>query len=108
MYSVYHPDHEVQSWNVYIASLIVLWSCAAVVIFCNWLAPYTQHAGTFFVVVGGVVTIIVLAAMPKQHATNHFVWNSFDEYNLTGWPAGVAFLTGVLNGALNPKPIPRP
>jgi hypothetical protein len=93
MYSVYHPDYQALPWNVYIASLIVLWSCVGVVIFCNRLVPYTQHAGTFFVVVGGVVSIIVLAAMPKQHASNQFVWNSFDENNLTGWPAGVAFLT---------------
>jgi choline transport protein len=93
MYTVYHPDHEVDAWNVYIGALIVLWSCVLVVIFGNRLVPYTQHVGTFFVVVGGIVTIIVLAAMPKQHASNHFVWNSFKENNFTGWPAGVAFLT---------------
>ena len=49
------------------------------------------------VLVGGVVTIIVLAAMPKQHASNSFVWTAWN--NQTGWGNGVAFLTGVLNGA---------
>ena len=49
------------------------------------------------VVVGGLVTIIVVAAMPAQHASNSFVWTEFA--NGTGWPDGVAFLIGVLNGA---------
>ena len=51
------------------------------------------------VTVGGIVTIIVLAAMPKQHASTEsvFIWN--EENNVTGWGSGVAFLIGVLNGA---------
>jgi amino acid transporter len=56
-----------------------------------------QRFGLFIVLVGGLVTIIVLAAMPKQHASNSFVWTAWD--NQTGWSSGVAFLTGVLNGA---------
>lgn len=35
--------------------------------------------------------------MPKTHASSAFVWSDFQ--NLTGWSNGVAFLTGVLNGA---------
>ncbi|KAK4193459.1 putative amino acid transporter [Podospora australis] len=100
MYVIYHKDTYVhEPWHVYIAYLLVLWICAGMVIFANRLLPHTQNLGMFFVVVGGIVTIIVLAAMPKQHASNHFVWNSFDENNLTGWQPGVAFLLGVLNGA---------
>lgn len=49
------------------------------------------------VIVGGLVTIIVLATMPDAHASNEFVWKDFA--NGTGWSDGVAFLTGVLNGA---------
>lgn len=43
------------------------------------------------------MTIIVVAAMPKVHASNASVWTDF--VNSTGWSNGVAFLTGVLNGA---------
>jgi hypothetical protein len=32
----------------------------------------------FFVIVGGIVTIIVVAAMPKQHASSSFVWKEWD------------------------------
>ncbi|KAK0734178.1 amino acid transporter [Lasiosphaeria miniovina] len=100
MYTVYHQDTYVpEAWHVYVAYLLILWFSVALVIFANRIIPHTQNLGMFFVIVGGVVTIIVIAAMPKQHASNYFVWGSFDENNLTGWQGGVAFLLGVLNGA---------
>ena len=68
-----------------------------IVIFGNRILPYLQDAGLFLVLVGGLVTIIVVAAMPTTHASNSFVWSDF--VNTTGWSDGVAFLTGVLNGA---------
>lgn len=97
MYAVYHPDFVIQPWHSYVAFVCILWLVTAFVIFCNRLIPYLQHAGLFLIIVGGLVTIIVLAAMPKQHATNSFVWK--DWQNLTGLPNGIAFLAGVLNGA---------
>ncbi|KUL91742.1 hypothetical protein ZTR_01096 [Talaromyces verruculosus] len=83
MYATYHPDYIQQAWHTYITYLLVLWISAFIVIFANRLLPYSQYA----------------AAMPKTHASSHFVWGSFDENNLTGWAGGVAFLCGVLNGA---------
>ena len=97
MYAVYHPDFVIQPWHSYVAFVCILWLVTAFVIFCNKLIPHLQHAGLFLIIVGGLVTIIVLAAMPKQHATNSFVWK--DWQNLTGLPNGIAFLAGVLNGA---------
>ncbi|KAK5684538.1 hypothetical protein LTS10_004408 [Elasticomyces elasticus] len=99
MYICFHPDFVPEPWHTYVAFLIITWLCTAFVIFCNRLMPYLQHIGLFLVVVGGLVTIIVCAAMPAQHATHTFVWGNFDVNNLTGWSGGVAFLTGVLNGA---------
>ncbi|KAH8682461.1 putative choline transport protein [Xylariales sp. PMI_506] len=99
MYAVYHPDYVGEAWDVYIVYVIILWISTLIVIFANRIVPYTQQAGMVFVIVGGIITIIVIAAMPKQHASNHFVWGSFDENNLTGWDGGVAFMLGVLNGA---------
>ncbi|KAI1342811.1 amino acid transporter [Xylariaceae sp. FL0016] len=100
MYATYHQDTYVADpWHVYITYILVLWVSTFVVIFANKIVPYTQNLGMFFVIVGGVITIIVIAAMPKTHASNYFVWGSFNENNLTGWEGGVAFLTGVLNGA---------
>ncbi|KAI1378604.1 amino acid transporter [Hypoxylon crocopeplum] len=101
MYATYHQDTYVpDAWHVYVTYIGVLWVSTLFVIFANRLVPYTQNCGMFFVVVGGIITIIVISAMqPSNHASNHFVWGSFEENNLTGWQGGVAFLLGVLNGA---------
>lgn len=99
LYATYHTDFVSQAWHVYIAYLAVLWLCTACVVFANGLVPHTQSAGMVLVLAGGLATIVTLAAMPKQHASNQFVWGSFAENNATGWSGGVAFLTGVLNGA---------
>jgi choline transport protein len=97
MYAVFHPDFIIQPWHVYIAFLIITWAGCVVVIFFNRVIPYLQDVGLFLVIGGGLITIIVVAAMPQQHASNSFVWTDWE--NGTGWSSGVAFLTGVLNGA---------
>ncbi|KAI6088062.1 amino acid transporter [Hypoxylon rubiginosum] len=101
MYATYHQDTYVpEAWHVYVTYIGVLWISTFFIIFANKLIPYTQNCGMFFVVVGGIITIIVISAMnPSAHASNYFVWGSFEENNLTGWQGGVAFLLGVLNGA---------
>lgn len=97
MYYLYHPNYVIQQWNLFVGLLLITWICIAVTIFCNRFLPYLQQFGLFVVTVGGIVTIIILAAMPKKHASNKFVFSDFA--NNTGWSGGVAFLTGVLNGA---------
>lgn len=97
MYAIFHPDLVIAPWHIYIAFLIITWSCAALVIFGNRLLPMLNSIGLSLIIVGGLVTVIVVAAMPTQHASNSFVWT--DWQNQTGWLDGVAFLTGVLNGA---------
>lgn len=100
LYVVYNQSTYVyNAWQVYVAYLLICWLCVAVVVFANRLVPHTQTLGMFFVIVGGIVSIIVVAAMPARHASNEFVWGSFTENNVTGWPGGVAFLCGVLNGS---------
>ncbi|KAH6997300.1 amino acid/polyamine transporter I [Ilyonectria destructans] len=99
LYATYTPDYSPAAWHIYVTYLLVLWISTLAIILANRLIPYTQNLGMLLVIVGGLVTIIVIAAMPKRHASNHFVWGSFDENNVTGWNGGVAFMTGVLNGA---------
>lgn len=97
MYVVFHQDFVVQAWHIYVAFILLTIVCVSFSIFFNRLIPKLQDAGLFLVIVGGIITIIVVAAMPKQHASHSFVWTDFN--NVTGWSNGVAFLTGVLNGA---------
>ncbi|KAH7146334.1 amino acid/polyamine transporter I [Dactylonectria macrodidyma] len=99
LYATYADGFTSEAWHIYVAYLLVLWISTALIVLANRLVPYTQHLGMLLVFVGGLVTIIVVAVMPKRHASNHFVWGSFDENNVTGWSGGVAFMTGVLNGA---------
>ena len=99
MYAVFHPDLEIQPWNVYVAFILITWLCCAIVVFANRTLPRLNQIGLFLIIVGGIVTIIVVAAMPKVHASNSAVWGNFNENNAAGWAPGVTFLTGVLNGA---------
>jgi choline transport protein len=97
MYSLYHPSYVIQEWHIFVVLVLITWICIAATIFFNKYLPFLQQFGLFVVLVGGLATIIVIAAMPKTHASNAFVWSEWE--NNTGWPSGVAFLTGVLNGA---------
>ena len=101
MYAVFHPDLVIQPWHVYIAFVMITWLCAATVIFANRALPMLNDIGLFLIVGGGLITIIVVAAMPTVHASSESVWSgaAFSANNLAGWSDGVAFLTGVLNGA---------
>lgn len=99
MYAVFHPDLAIQAWHIYIAFILITWLCCAVVIFGNRFLPLLNDIGLFLIIVGGLVTIIVVAAMPKVHASNSAVWGDFSQNNAAGWSDGVTFLTGVLNGA---------
>ncbi|KAJ6506049.1 choline transport protein [Mycena vulgaris] len=96
MYVVFHPDFVVQLWHGFLAFVLINWFCCLTVIFFNRFMPAVQKCGLFVIVVGGLVTIIVLAAA-KSHASASFVFTNWQ--NATGWSGGVAFLTGILNGA---------
>lgn len=81
MYAVFHPDFVIEPWHSYVAFVCILWLVTAFVIFCNGLIPKLQHVGLFLILGGGLVTIIVLAAMPEQHASNAFVWYVHGQVN---------------------------
>ena len=97
MYAAFHPAYVSAPWHAYLAFVLVVWLSTLFIIFFNRAIPLLQTTGLFLILAGGLVTIIVCAAMPAAHASHAFVWRDFA--NRTGWPDGVAFLTGVLNGA---------
>ena len=97
MYTIYHPNFQPTGWQAFIPGIILTWICVAIAIFFNRYIPYIQNFGMTVILLGGIITIIVVAAMPSQHASHSFVWTDFQ--NSTGWSGGVAFMTGVLNGA---------
>lgn len=98
MYLLRHMDINWQAWHVFIVFQIVNWSCCAVVCFGNRFIPLLNRIALTLSMVGLVVTVIVLAVMPKKHASNAQVWTEY--HNRTGgWSDGVCFMTGLLNAA---------
>ena len=98
MYSIWNDTYIPQVWHGYVTFIILVFISCLVLIFGNRWLPLLNQIGAFLVVGGGLITIIVCAAM-SQHAPASFVWSNFSENNVTGWPNGVAFMIGVLNGA---------
>ncbi|KIK69263.1 hypothetical protein GYMLUDRAFT_67920 [Collybiopsis luxurians FD-317 M1] len=115
MYALFHQDTYIRkTWHVYLAFVMINLACLLIVIFRNRWLPLIQRMGSIAVVVGGIATAIVslrmvfsklgshfihkvLAALPREHASASAVF--VDWNNQTGWPSGVAFFTGMLNGA---------
>ncbi|CAR28279.1 ZYRO0F00242p [Zygosaccharomyces rouxii] len=103
-YGLFHPDTELQRWHVYICFLILTWLCCFVVMFADWALPTINRIGSFLILGGWFVTVVVCAVMPsttgKGHASNDFVWSKWQ--NNTGYSSdGFAFLLGMLNGAFS-------
>lgn len=101
-YQLYHPELEVKRWQVFIVYQIITWFCCCIVLFCNRALSTINRAGSFFMLSGVFITVLVCAIMPfyngKGHASNAFVWKDWS--NATGYSSnGIVFLTGMLNGA---------
>lgn len=97
LYAIYNPEFEVEQWHSYVAFVLITWICTVFVVLGNRFISSLQYVGMALIIFGGLVTIIVVAVMPSQRASNAFVWRDFQ--NATGWNDGVCFLVGVLNGA---------
>lgn len=102
MYALNHPEFEAKAWHVFIVYIIVTWLACLSVCFFNRAMPYLNNIGIFFIVMGFIVTVIVLAVMPGRdgrppHATSSFV---FTEWSADiGYSNGFVFVAGMLNGA---------
>lgn len=101
-YGMFHPELTLERWQVFICYLIICWLCCFVVMFANWSLPGINRVGSFLMIGGWFVTVVVCAVMPlrngKGHASNDFVWRTWE--NETGYSSnGFTFLAGMLNGA---------
>jgi amino acid transporter len=98
MYLLKYTTVEWHAWHVFIVFQIVNWTCCAIVCFGNRFIPLLNRISLMLSMVGLVITVIVLAVMPKKHASNAQVWTEY--HNMTGgWSDGVCFMTGLLNAA---------
>ncbi|KAF7714432.1 Uncharacterized protein PECH_002187 [Penicillium ucsense] len=98
MFLLKHENIEWRSWHVFIVFQLMNWSCCAIVCFGNRFIPILNRIALTLSMVGLIVTVIVLAVMPKTHASNRQVWTEY--HNRTGgWSDGICFMTGLLNAA---------
>lgn len=98
MYILRHQGIEWHPWQVFIVFLIVNWTCCAIVCCGNRFIPLINRIAFTLSMLGLVGTVLILAIMPKKHASNADVWRVY--HNRTGgWSDGICFLTGLLNAA---------
>ncbi|KAH3900893.1 uncharacterized protein SCDLUD_002352 [Saccharomycodes ludwigii] len=102
-YGMFHPETTLQAWQIFIVLIIICWICCFIVMFGNKALPIINNIGSFLMLGGWFVTVIVCAVMPSKnghnYATNKQVWQSWN--NQTGYKnaEGFVFLAGMLNGA---------
>ncbi|KAI2692787.1 transcriptional regulator family: Fungal Specific TF [Penicillium roqueforti] len=100
-YTLYHPEVKPQRWHVFVCYLIITWLCCLTVMFCQRALAVISRIGSFFIIVGFVISVLVCAIMPSRdgagYASNEFVWTDWN--NITGYSDGFTFLAGMLNGA---------
>ena len=94
---LYHPEFELHPWQVWL--IYVAWTLIAFVVnaFMNSLLPYINRTA-FIWSIGGfaIICITVLTCASPDYASAEFVFTEF--INETGWPDGIAWLLGLLQG----------
>lgn len=97
--SLYDASYTAQRWQqflIYIGYTVFAFLLNA---FANDLLPYVNKAAFIWSISGfAIISITVLATSSPNYATADFVFREF--YNTTGWPDGIAWLLGLLQGGL--------
>ncbi|KAI5919577.1 amino acid/polyamine transporter I [Camillea tinctor] len=98
--SLLHPDYEEKPWHqflIYIAFTIIALVINA---FLTRLLPLFTKAAFFWSVAGFVIiSITVLACSSPNYQSGEFVYGKF--INEVGWPDGMSWLLGLLQGAFS-------
>ncbi|CBX94161.1 hypothetical protein IAQ61_005371 [Plenodomus lingam] len=95
---LFYPDFVLEKyhfWLIYVAFTVTGFIINA---FLNRILPFINR-GALLWTLGGfvVISITVLACASPDYASAEFVFTEF--INVTGWPDGVAWLLGLLQGA---------
>lgn len=101
-YQIVHPETVFERYQVFIVYLYVCWSQALIVMYGTRFLPAINTIGSFIMVAGFFISVIVCAVMPHVNGTGYasseFVWKSWE--NQLGYSSdGFTFLLGMLNGA---------
>ena len=97
--ALYHPDFEVQTWQEFLLYMAYTLVMTLVNAFGNAFLPLINQFAISWSFAGFVIiSITVLACASPDYHDGEFVFGNFA--NETGWPDGIAWLLGLLQGAL--------
>lgn len=97
--SLMNPEYEAQRWHQFL--IYIAYNIAAFIInaLMNSVLPYITKSAFIWSLSGfTVICITVLACASPKYSSAKFVFTDF--INETGWPDGVAWLLGLLQGGL--------
>lgn len=98
--ALYNPGYEAQPWQQFLIYLGYTLVAALVNAFGNSALPYINKTAISWSIAGFVIiSITVLACASPDYNSAEFVFGNF--LNETGWPDGLAWLLGLLQGALS-------
>ncbi|ODM20240.1 hypothetical protein SI65_03293 [Aspergillus cristatus] len=94
-----HPSFESQRWQQFLVYIGFTLGAFVINAFGNSILPVI-YRGAFIWSIGGfaVVSITILACASPDYNSAYFVFCDF--VNKTGWPDGIAWLLGLLQGGL--------
>ncbi|WFD43806.1 hypothetical protein MPSI1_002471 [Malassezia psittaci] len=96
--SLMHPNYEAQRWHqflIYIAYSMIGFLTNA---FATFILPLANKTSFCWSITGfAVICIVVLATASPDYASGKWVFGDF--LNETGWPDGIAWLLGLLQGS---------
>lgn len=98
--ALYNSGYEAQPWQQFLIYLGYTLVAALVNAFGNSALPYINKTAISWSIAGFVIiSITVLACASPDYNSAEFVFGNF--LNETGWPDGLAWLLGLLQGALS-------
>lgn len=96
--SLLHPEYESEAWHQFLIYIAYTLAAFFINTFMNRLLSYFNQAALMWSLAGFVVICItVLACASGEYQSGSFVFGNF--INESGWPDGLSWLLGLLQGA---------
>lgn len=96
--SLLHPNYQTESWHQFLIYIGFTLIALCINAFSTRLLPLFTKAAFFWSLAGFVViSITILACASPEYQSGKFVYGDF--INEVGWPDGMAWLLGLLQGA---------
>lgn len=93
-----HPNYKQQSWHQFLVYIFITLLALFINMFLTRILPHITKAAFIWSISGFIIiSITILATAAPNFQAGSFVYQSF--INTTGWPDGLAWLLGLLQGA---------